>query len=236
MRETGKKVLNDGLELNLGCGLDAPTGWINIDSSLNARLAKWPRIRRLLGKLHIIPRQLLDVDWPRNIMIHDLRKGLPFGNDSVSYIYASHLLEHLTIQDALHLIAECYRVLKPNGVLLIIVPDLRQMSEKYVSAKLNGLSSETTLAADEFMRNLGTCPERQSASNWIVDLHWSVHNKNLHKWMYDESSVAHRLREAGFVEVTRKTCFDSAILNIELLDKPSRFESAVCLEAAKKGE
>jgi hypothetical protein len=33
------------IALNLGCGLSIAPGWINIDNSPNARLAKYPRLR-----------------------------------------------------------------------------------------------------------------------------------------------------------------------------------------------
>ena len=34
-------VHNELLKLNLGCGLNTPPGWINIDASFTARLSKW---------------------------------------------------------------------------------------------------------------------------------------------------------------------------------------------------
>src|SRR5215831_2176386 len=39
---------------------------------------------------------------------------LPLGDTSISYIYSEHMFEHLFFDDAIALLRECYRVLKPN--------------------------------------------------------------------------------------------------------------------------
>ena len=39
-------------------------------------------------------------------------------------VYSSHLLGHLTLKSANQYLREAYRVLKPEGVLRIVVPDL----------------------------------------------------------------------------------------------------------------
>jgi len=52
----------------------------------------------------------------------DVRKGLPFDSDSVDEILMSHFLEHLTGEEAIELLAECYRVLKPGAAVTVVVP------------------------------------------------------------------------------------------------------------------
>jgi predicted SAM-dependent methyltransferase len=54
----------------------------------------------------------------------DITKGLPFKDSSVDKIYTAHVLEHLFYEDSLKVIDEIYRVLKKDGVVKIIVPDL----------------------------------------------------------------------------------------------------------------
>jgi len=112
-----EKRENSLLKLNIGCGLIAPDDWVNIDSSWNARLAKWPIARRILGKLRLLPIHLIEIPWPKNITIFDVRKELPYPDDSVRFIYTSHLLEHLSRIEARKLLKECYRVLVPGGTL-----------------------------------------------------------------------------------------------------------------------
>lgn len=53
------------------------------------------------------------------------RKGsiLPFESSSLEFIFSEHFLEHLFFDEALSLMRECYRILKPFGVIRTCVPD-----------------------------------------------------------------------------------------------------------------
>jgi predicted SAM-dependent methyltransferase len=49
--------------------------------------------------------------------------SLQFGDNQFGFIYSEHLFQHLVPDLARHLFAECYRVLKPGGVIRTCVPD-----------------------------------------------------------------------------------------------------------------
>jgi len=51
---------------------------------------------------------------------HDLRKPLPFPDNSQDYVAASHFIEHLA--DPIPVLEEIYRILKPEGKLLVTMP------------------------------------------------------------------------------------------------------------------
>ena len=53
-------------------------------------------------------------------IVKDLERGVPFSDDSVDIVFASHFMEH--VNDLIGVIEEVYRVLKPNGVLEMINP------------------------------------------------------------------------------------------------------------------
>jgi SAM-dependent methyltransferase len=53
----------------------------------------------------------------------DLIKRLPFENNSFDGIISSHVLEHLESNEGIKMINELKRVLKPNGTLVIAVPN-----------------------------------------------------------------------------------------------------------------
>jgi predicted SAM-dependent methyltransferase len=48
---------------------------------------------------------------------------LDFEDNTFDFIYSEHFFEHLFLEEAFELLKECYRILKPNGVIRIIVPD-----------------------------------------------------------------------------------------------------------------
>lgn len=49
-------------------------------------------------------------------------------------VYHSHLLEHFAKADADGFLRECFRVLRPQGILRVAVPDLEQIARTYLVA------------------------------------------------------------------------------------------------------
>jgi predicted SAM-dependent methyltransferase len=90
--------------LNLGCGEIYHSDWINIDYSSNSQF----------------------------VLEYDLTKGIPKGDQSIDVVYHSHVLEHFTKDQAEKFLLECHRVLKPNGVIRIVVPDMQYSIKEYV--------------------------------------------------------------------------------------------------------
>lgn len=97
--------------LNLGCGSRFHKDWVNLDKHpINPHIQKY-----------------------------DIQHGIPFPDNSFDVIYHSHLLEHLLRENALAFTNECFRVLKPGGVLRVVVPDLEQISRLYLLALENSV-------------------------------------------------------------------------------------------------
>ena len=59
----------------------------------------------------------------KQIMKGDCKNLSMFCNESMDYIYSSHLLEDFTYSELKNIIAEWRRVLKPNGLLITNCPD-----------------------------------------------------------------------------------------------------------------
>lgn len=89
--------------LNLGCGKVYHPEWKNIDF----------------------------VSFDKNLIRHNILRGLPFGNNSVDVVYHSHLLEHLPKSQSISFLKECYRVLKKDGIMRVVVPDLQPIVIEY---------------------------------------------------------------------------------------------------------
>ena len=112
------KRLKDGRAmLNLACGTRMHPEWNNIDFSVYARLRRYPKIVGFLHKVGLISnerfQQFEKVD--PNIIVWDLRRGIPFESETFDIVYHSHFLEHIDSDKALRFLGECYRVLKPGG-------------------------------------------------------------------------------------------------------------------------
>ncbi|UTC76295.1 methyltransferase domain-containing protein [Treponema sp. OMZ 792] len=64
---------------------------------------------------------------------YDLMKKeqLPLPDKCAEIIYISHVLEHITDAAAKNILSECYRILKPKGLLRIVQPDIDYYYDAY---------------------------------------------------------------------------------------------------------
>lgn len=65
----------------------------------------------------------------------NLAQPLSFPNKSVEAIFHEHLLEHMTLEVGLRMIDECYRTLRPGGVLRVVVPDATDLVVAYAESR-----------------------------------------------------------------------------------------------------
>jgi len=104
---TGEKPL----KLHLGSGTKYLDGYINID----------------------FPQSEHSVIEVKADIYKDIRK-LEYDDDSVDEIRTHHVLEHFSRQEALKLLAQWRRWLKPHGLLHIETPDFKKSAEAYINA------------------------------------------------------------------------------------------------------
>ena len=212
--------------LNVGCGLVAPSDWVNLDSSWSTLLGRHPLLERLARRMTGIRKDA----WPSGIRHWDARKGLPFAAATVDGVYASHFLEHLTRWHAEAFLRESYRVLKPGGIIRLVVPDLECLVADYGNAVSNG-GRDT--AADVFLDAMACCP-LPDGSTWAIRRLRAWKQFNVHKWMYDEHSLTARLRTAGFVQLRRRAFMDSDIARITTVEREISFVRGLCVEGVKR--
>lgn len=219
-------------KVQLGCGLNTPAGWIHVDGSWNARFAKYPLLRGVLGRMRVVPASLLEIPWSRDILIHDVRKPLPFEDASLDAVYASHLLEHLYLDEAQRLLRECLRVLAPGGVLRVVVPDLRTIVADYVERIATSGREE---AGDRLNQRLLLRSPRAPAGNAVYRIYSGLKEFHSHKWMYDADSLQAHFRDAGFKEVTEMQFHQSRIAGIEAVEHADRVLNGegICVEGVK---
>jgi len=222
-------------KLHLGCGMNIVDGWINLDGSWNARLAKHPNLKRLLKFFRIFPASLANIPWNTEILIHDLRKPLPFHDNYFSAIYASHLLEHLYLEQAKHLLKECFRVLKPCGVLRMVVPDLSAIILEYMGEAIYQDSDKEMSRADRLNKRLLLRHTAPPTGNFIYRIYNALKDFHSHKWMYDADSLTGYFKSAGFVNVKEMTLHQSLIEDIKKIEEKGRVLNGcgICVEGVK---
>ena len=58
-------------------------------------------------------------------------------DNTVDYVVSHHSLEHVGCGEGDGFIREAYRVLKPSGSLLVFVPDLRLLAQRWLTGQLD---------------------------------------------------------------------------------------------------
>ena len=201
------------LKLNLGCGFHTPIGWLNVDYAIGAWLAKTPGFATINKKFKII-----NLNWSNDIFLCDLTKKLPWDDDSVDIIYSSHSLEHLSKIEGRYLLRECHRLLKPNGIIRIVVPDLKVIINRYTQGKI---------AADEVLDQLYVT--YNSPTDGVLKRIIAPFIQFPHKCMYDTPTLLRIMSEIGF-EVAIKQAFESEIKDIQVIEQSERTAESILVE------
>lgn len=223
--------------LNLGCGPNAPAGWVNIDGSWNAWMSNHTHVRKALTIFGIVSKNNSGAQWSVRPLVHDLTKPLPFAENTVSVIYGAHVLEHLYLADAKKLLRECRRVLVPGGVVRLVVPDLHSVVKTYLTMKNGGCPSpsEKIGAADKLNEKLAFRSPAPPNGNFVFKFYSLWKDFHHHKWMYDSDSLVHYMSEAGFAAVSERGFLQSEIAGIDEVEEPGRVldGAGICVEAKK---
>ena len=91
----------------------------------------------------------------RAILIkHNLLSPLKFNDNTFDFIYCSHFIEHLTKDQLRRFLNECYRILKPNGIIRIVTPDFDEMVFTYTNLINSGKKNQAAFVKLEIIDQL----------------------------------------------------------------------------------
>lgn len=200
------------LRLHLGCHEHVVAGWENLDKSPNVYLSRAPALRSLLHRAGVLNEEQVRYTFPRDAIHADVTKGLKYPDHSASYVYTSHMIEHVSRWRALELLRECHRVLRPGGVIRILTPDLERWIQEYTE----GDTGDAGTRADALMTKLwiyselpGTLIQRYIRRNM---------SGAIHQWLYDYDSLSRLLEQAGFTDVRRWAFREGTVPDLEQLE------------------
>jgi predicted SAM-dependent methyltransferase len=201
------------MKLNLGCGDITPSGWINVDNAIGARLRKLP----VLGALS---RRFLRCKWDRSVFVHDLRRELPWASGSIDCVYSSHSLEHLTRASGERFMREIVRILKQGGIARFVVPDLKLQVDRYVAGESD---------ARDFLSSVHAVDTRDRT---VAKRIYGLLSGSGHRCMYDEASLLSLMTASG-LRARRMAPFESAIPRIEEIERAPQTAGALIAEGVK---
>src|ERR671915_1007 len=143
--------------LHWGCGSWQPDGWINSDRK----------------------------EGPGIDISCDILDGLPLDTGSIDYAVSIHALEEVPYPDLVPVLKELRRVLKPNGVLRLSLPDLDAAIRAYLRKDYDYF-----LIPDEEAASLG--------AKFIVHLIWYGYARTF----FTRDFIEELLLKAGFRQVS----------------------------------
>jgi predicted SAM-dependent methyltransferase len=150
----------------------------------------------------------------------------------VDIIYSSHMLEHIRRDQAAFILRECHRVIKPDGIVRLVVPDLEVLVRAYLDRDRAILHSKLPTVGDAFIEGLGFTEATDNPAPFITRvMRRAMGMDGGHRWLYDAESLLHLLREAGFQSARRVPFGEGASAEAASMDTRSAFHLHV--EAAK---
>jgi SAM-dependent methyltransferase len=165
-------------------------GFVNFDNSpflWLADVAPWLG-KALPRKYRSVIHDFRDAKKKACLRRRDCRRPLPYKSGEVDHILCSHVLEYLPQPQMQKVLAEFHRVLRHDGTVHIILPDMSLMASRYIQGEID---------ADQFQRELMLHPERgETLKVKLLELSgvfWLTH-----RWMYDRATAAERMQRVGF--------------------------------------
>lgn len=199
--------------LNLGCGTKASDLAVNIDWSIMLRLKANPYGRRVARILLTNQRWERFLSLSSNVLVYDLRKGIPFEDGEIDAVYSSHLIEHIDRHKVVGFLDEIKRVLKPGGIIRIVTPDMESLARRYLDhldlcVDGRGNPSEH----DHFIGDIIEQMVRREAAGTTRQPRLRRFLENLilgdarkrgetHQWLYDRVNIRVIFETCGFRDV-----------------------------------
>lgn len=87
------------------------------------------------GDFYLTSDDWVNLDWyphSKYVKKANLLKKFRFEDKTFDVIYTSHFIEHIPRENIDFVLRECFRILKPSGVLRIVVPDLENIVREYI--------------------------------------------------------------------------------------------------------
>tara|TARA_B100001769_G_C22110128_1_gene600313 strand:+ start:41 stop:691 length:651 start_codon:yes stop_codon:yes gene_type:complete len=129
---------------------------------------------------------------------YDLRKGIPLKDNTVDYIYTSHMLEHIPFNELISFIQECKRVLKKNGVFSVCVPNAGLYLEAY--------NNKTQFKKQESMHQVAIV----NTGSLMDQVNYEAYMNGEHCYMFDKENLVNTLKKGGFENANLRS-FDESL-------------------------
>jgi predicted SAM-dependent methyltransferase len=167
-------------------------GWRSLDGWLNADIALVP------GVFHM-----------------DATRTFPLPSDTFAFVFSEHMIEHISYENSMAMLDECFRVMSKGAVIRIVTPDLRAILSFYDRPWSPTQQAYFDFFGQHFIPN--TQPALPGALANAMVRSWG------HSFIYDEDTLRTILERAGFADVVRCKLGKSAHPQLRSLENEERY-------------
>jgi SAM-dependent methyltransferase len=174
--------------LHWGCGKHPAPGWVNSDRK----------------------------ERPGIDVCCDIRDGLPAADETFDYAFSAHALQELPYPDLVPVLRELRRVLKPDGVLRLVLPDVDRGIDAYRRGE-----RDYFLIPDEDVGSLG--------GKFVVHMLWYGYSRTL----FTKDFAEELLRKAEFRAVHHCSYRVTHSPYPEIVELDDREQESLFIEAVR---
>ena len=163
----------------------------------------------------------------------DATRPFPFESGSFDYIFSEHMIEHISYDEGLHMLRECYRVLKKGGIIRISTPDLAHIAALTREGLTELESRYVEWSIGQFLPKASGNDPAFVVNNFFRD--WG------HQFIYTYRTLAASLEQCSFTDIEPCQLNESRAQKLKGLENESRmpegflvFET-LTVEATKPG-
>lgn len=179
-------------KLHIGCGGNLLPGWLNTDS------------------------------FPQNGAVFlDAGEIYPFPDNSFDYVFSEHTIEHIQYRQALTMLRQCHRVLKPGGRIRLVTPDLRVYAG-FLKSELSPIERDCVnhFFNDWIKTGFSYAKDYQPISDQYPAIFVlnDIFRNYEHRFIYDDQTLAELVKAAGFQMVEQAVTGKSSDPNLSGLE------------------
>lgn len=158
----------------------------------------------------------------------DIAAPLPVADATVDWVFAEHLIEHVSLKVGVAWLTEVHRILRPGGVLRLTTPDLRIYAQSYLNG--DGFFAKHRRRMNRALT--GVAPAMPPRGAFMFNQLFYVYG---HRWLFDEAELRHALTSAGFTEdaIEVRGYRQGARQDVADLDQVLRNDESIYIEAIR---
>lgn len=195
-------ITNNLVKLNIASGPSVFKNWINYDrddvsehinyTATAINIEGMPQWQKDLGNY-------LRNGGKIDFRVHNLKNGFPqHADNSVDIINMGQAIEHLNvIYETPQFLNECYRMLKPGGLIRMATPDLDILIKAYLDNDMDKFSIEQPA----FYKNADPSAQLSYLMFGSCGPKCSFDNYEGHFFLFTQKSMTKILKDAGFKDI-----------------------------------